>query len=395
MHNYNTLEFLRDEAPFIKIDRSFQRKSCWTLSQRRNFIRSSLLKRTPYPIVVADIKTGIKASKGNFASMEKYKDLEDQGYVMVSLDGQNRLETLRSFYENEFTISGEFKGADDVSYQITNKFYKELPNRLKDAFDMLEISVSKMKNCVYQELHEIFVDINDGESLNSQEKRNAIMSWISGYIRDFSEIEKNSKLLKRIIGFKDEHISRSLDAEWFAKIFASLSHPNKYSLNSSGLDGFYRQGETRTRASVIDYSSENVQRFEEIVSMVQKSIFSRTDIGTPITQRQFWTLIHASTLIYDSSRRISNYIDFFDSVIEADNVLCEKSEESFIESKKQHTINSDNVPEPCKSNYYFHWASNQNSPSDRSKVREELNGYLNQNAKFLASLKQITENAAK
>ena len=116
MQNYNTLEFLQEKAPNIKVDRSFQRKACWSLPQRRRFIVSSLKKRTPYPIVIADINSGIRASPGDSASMEKYKKLQESKYTMVSLDGQNRLETLRSFYNSEFTISGNLLGADKVRY---------------------------------------------------------------------------------------------------------------------------------------------------------------------------------------------------------------------------------------------------------------------------------------
>lgn len=385
---HNIVEFLSDEAQFIKIDRSFQRKACWSIAQRRRFMKSSLKKRTPYPIVVADIKTGIKASVGDSNSTQKFKDLQDANYTMISLDGQNRLETYRAFYNSEFTISGEFKGADGVIYTVKNQAYKDLPPRLKDAFDMLSFDVSIMKHCIYSELHEIFVDINEGDSLNSQEKRNAIMSWISGYIREFSEIQKNSKLLMRIKGFDDQDVSRSLDAQWYAKLFASLCRPNRYNLTSTGLDGFYKQGESRNRSAITDYSEENVSRFEEIIRMVYSAVFSRSDTGTQVTQRQFWALVLAASNVYDSGERIYDYISFFDSVVAADRSLCSVSADDFANAQRQHTIDPEENSEPVRSHYYFFWASNMNKASDRMKAKEKLINFLEADSQYINCLKE-------
>ena len=388
---HNIAEFLSDEAQFIKIDRSFQRKACWSLVQRRRFMKSSLKKRTPYPIVVADIKTGIKASAGDSNSIQKFKDLQDANYTMISLDGQNRLETYRAFYNSEFTISGDFKGADGVIYTVKNQSYKDLPPRLKDAFDMLEFDISIMKHCIYSELHEIFVDINEGDSLNSQEKRNAIMSWISGYIRNFSEVEKNSKLLMRIGGFNEQDVSRSLDAQWYAKIFASLVRPNRYNLTSTGLDGFYKQGESRNRSAISDYSEENVSRFEEIIRMTYSAVFSRTDTGTQVTQRQFWALLLAASNTYDSGERIYDYVSFFDSVVTADRSLCLDSADDFAKSLREHTIDPENSPEPMRSQYYFFWASNMNKAGDRMRAKESLISFLEAAPKYNDCLKEPLE----
>lgn len=168
MNTINIHEFLNEERETIKVDRAFQRKSCWSLEQKRRFILSFLRKRTPYPIVLADIKTGIKQSKkqSDYESLAKYEGLI--GYEKISLDGQNRVQTLHDFYNNDFSITGRLIGADGKEYPVTNCYYKDLPIRVKDAFDMLGINVDTMKNCLYSELHKIFVDINDGEGLNEQ-----------------------------------------------------------------------------------------------------------------------------------------------------------------------------------------------------------------------------------
>jgi len=382
MFYHKITAFLSQQRQLIKVDRSFQRKSCWTLSQKRKYIISFLNNRTPYPIVLADIRTGLMRSKITQSSedIRKYEGLQEK-YSFVSLDGQNRVKTLEEFYNNEFTITGDLEGADGISYPIKEVLYKDLPTRLKDAFDMLRVGVYVQENCLYSELHTIFVDINDGEGLNPQEKRNAIMTWFSDYIRNFAEAKKNESLLLKMNGMSEKDIKRSADAEWYTKAYASLISPNQSTsakddrhLSTSGLDSFYRQGEGYQRSSVKDYSRQNVDRFEKVVAMVYNAVYSKSTAGTPITQKLFWALLLAAADVYDTGRRITDYTSFFDAAKEADCSLCIASSEDFAKDLKtwQGLSNPNPKQEPKKSQYYFHWASDVNKPTVRQKRKYEL-----------------------
>tara|TARA_B100001094_G_scaffold330909_1_gene397450 strand:+ start:3672 stop:4871 length:1200 start_codon:yes stop_codon:yes gene_type:complete len=373
-HNIRT--FLSQERQLIKVDRAFQRKSCWTLAQKRRYIISFLKNRTPYPVVLADIRTGLMRSKDIQSSedIRKYEELTNEGKSRVSLDGQNRIKTLEEFYNNAWGITGDLMGADGVVYPVKDVLYKDLPTRLKDAFDMLQVSVYVQQNCLYSELHTIFVDINDGEGLNPQEKRNAIMTWFSGHIRNFAETQNHEKLLLRISGMKEQDIKRSTDAEWYTKAYVSLVQPDKHYLNRSGLDAFYKQGEGRQQASISDYSRDKVDRFEKVVEMVYRAVFSKTVIGTPISQKLFWALLIASADVYDTGQRITDYSILFDAVKQADCSLCIDSNDDFVKDFKtwQGLPNPCPKQEPKKSQYYFHWASDVNKPTVRQKRKSEL-----------------------
>lgn len=374
--NFRVLDFLQEEQESIKIDRAFQRKACWTLQQKRNFIKSSLLGRAPYPIVLADVKTGLRYSikRNRTASVNAYKKAQDEGCDFISLDGQNRVAALSSFFNNEYTISGKFLCKDGQWHNIDNQFYKDLPPRLKDAFDDMTLEVAKMKHCLYSDLHKIFVDINDGQSLNNQEKRNAIMTTFSGYIRNFSETEDSQKLIGRIIGITEVMISRSLDAEWFAKTYMSILRPNRHHLTASGLDKFYSQGEGRPQSAIEDYSEQNQERFENIMQMVHQAVFCRSVRGTPVSQRLFWALTIAASNFYDTGKTIKSYSDFFDSVKAVDSMLCAQADLDYGEAFKKWSAdpNALDEDEPKKSRYYSHWASDVNSPTVRIKRREAL-----------------------
>ena len=378
MNNIKTTtaaEFLSETIKEIAIDRAFQRKVCWSKTQQRNYIASFFMKRTPYPIILAEIKSGIKQSikSCDKTSEEKYLKLKQKGenITYVSLDGQQRSEALRSFINNEITVCGAFVGADRKEYTINNKFYKDLPTRLKDAFDDTIIHIYEMKNCLYSDLHEIFVNINDGEPLNRQEKRNAKMTWFSDYIRDFSETEKNKKLLLRIDGFSEEKILRSLDAEWYSRLYCSILRPNIHHLNHSGIDNFYNLGVNRDRSFVDEYSPSNINRFKSIVSIIYNSVFSKSSKGTKISQRLFWALAIAADDVFNANKTIESYSEFFNAVNDADRALCTETELEYANSNKDY-VNGEIEFEPKKSQYYFHWASDINQPAVRAKRREKL-----------------------
>ena len=384
MYFHNVLEFLSEERIRIKVDRAFQRKSCWSLETKRRFILSFFKRRTPYPIVLASIESGISTSKriGNSRSLNTYSQLKKQGFNFISLDGQNRTTTLEEFVNNKFQISGTIRDADGVEQQVTNCFYKDLPTRVRDAFNVLNVNVHVMKNCSYPELHEIFVHINDGEGLNEQEKRNAIMTWFSKYIREFSELERSQNLLMKVGGISDQDIRRSKDAEWFSKIFASLTKSNNYT-NHSGLDSFYKQGQNRSRDTIDDYSIETVTRFESIIDMVYRSVFCRSSRGVKISQRLLWGLVQVASDVYDSpdGKKIYDYVKFFDIVKEEDSFLCADSQEQFAKKTKVWQINGSGI-EPKKSQYYFHWSSDVNKPSVRAKRKNALLSKVKANKQF-------------
>ena len=396
MFYHNIKAFLSQERPLIKVDRAFQRKSCWTLAQKRRYVVSFLNNRTPYPVVLADIRTGLMHSRAIQSSEDiiKYEELANEGKSYVSLDGQNRIMTLEEFYNNEWGITGDLMGADGVIYPVKDVLYKDLPTRLKDAFDMLRVSVYVQQNCLYSELHTIFIDINDGEGLNPQEKRNAIMTWFSGHIRNFAETQNNERLLLRISGMKEQDIKRSTDAEWYTKAYASLVKPDRHYLNRSGLDAFYRQGEGRQQTSIKDYSRQNVDRFQKVIEMVYDAVFSRSVAGTPISQKLFWALLIAASDVYDTGRRITDYSIFFDAVKDADSSLCIDSNDNFVKDFKNWQQNPNGKSEPKKSQYYFHWASDVNKPPVRQKRKKELLLKLQNSSSYQDSFK-VQAQAAK
>ena len=164
---------MRPKAPkFIKYlcsriytDRSFQRKDCWPDDKIRRYILSVNKNRTPYPIVIADIKSGMfhSAEALNDNSLNYYEAISSKGYDWISLDGIQRTRAMMKFFNDEITVSGDFVDADGKMVQVTNKYFSGLPQRLQDKFNDVEVEIKVMEDLLRDELKD-FLQIIYNES---------------------------------------------------------------------------------------------------------------------------------------------------------------------------------------------------------------------------------------
>ena len=265
--DYKAKKFVEKILPVIKVDRGFQRNICWSDKTCREYIISVNRSRSPSPIVVSDIITGMASSDtlSDDVSLKSYKKAWEAGKSYISLDGMNRADALRKLFADELAISGTFIDADDAEVTIENTYYSKLPKRLQDALKMAEIPFCVMEGCLYDELHDIFLSINSGDALNPQEKRNAINSPISTFIRERSEQEKIKAMWPKISGMDERRMQRSLHAEWTIKAYmATLPGDKSYDLQPKHLDSFYSLGKNKEAKKVSQYSRKNLNRFCKI-----------------------------------------------------------------------------------------------------------------------------------
>ena len=371
MLNWKIKDFIDTEAHKIEIDRSFQRKACWSDDTCRSYVVSANRKRTPYPIVVASVSTGLQHSidVGDKLSEEKYSTCKARGKVYVSLDGQNRVEAFRKLFADELTLSGTFLDADGAEVGVSNKYYSSLPVRLQDALRDVEISMAIMNNCVYSDLNEIFVMINSGDALNRQEKRNAINTPISEFFRKMAERPTSVQMWPQISGFKPPAIERSQDAEWTAIAYMVTLQSGKYDANPNSLDSFYEKGKNKFAKQVPEYSSKNQTRFSNIYGLLS-NIVSSYKPKNNIPQKHFWAFLFASELMQDEGIVINDFEAFAELVVDIDENLAKKSHKQFTRDLDKADLN--NSEPPAKSKYYFHWQSEVKKSFPRSLRKDRL-----------------------
>jgi len=133
----------------------WQRELVWDKSKKQELIDSIL--------------RGWKLPKFYFV-----KTSEDE-YEVV--DGQQRLQAIYEFFSGDLPLS-------DVSTAgFGGPYYKDLPQRISDAFDDFEIEYDEIENATEEELKQFFQRLQAGLPLTSSEKLNAVHSKLCDFCR--------------------------------------------------------------------------------------------------------------------------------------------------------------------------------------------------------------------
>ena len=300
-NNIKAFQFYKAYINRIHIDPSFQRRACWSDKQKRRFILSLNKKRVLSPIIVSCANTGIVAPNSDAVSIDKYQSVLNQKKSYVSLDGQNRSETIMELFDDKLYLSGIFIDADDKEVGISNKNFSQLPTRLQDALKDAEVEFKVMQNIPYSDLNDIFLSINDGEPLNDQEKRNAINTPISTWAR--KEAESLSDMWPMIQGFKERNILRFKDVEWLISSYMVTLKTYNLNCSSKDLDSFYRLGENQSFSSVKEYSSSRRTRFFHIMQIVNNLLKGAKKMPihrNEVSQKVYWGLLIFAEYLWDN-----------------------------------------------------------------------------------------------
>lgn len=176
----------------INTNPDYQRPSVWTKNQKQMLI-DSILHDYDIPKI--------------------YLHEKEKGKYDV-VDGQQRIRTIWSFYDNEFPLA---KDADNINGKVVaNKKYSELDPEISDIIDTYNLDLVILDNENEDEIREMFLRLQNGTSLKSQEKRNAIPSKM----RDFVKKVANHDFFYKV-NFKDSRFTYDLIAAQMCKLALS------------------------------------------------------------------------------------------------------------------------------------------------------------------------------
>ncbi len=148
----------------------FQRNFVWTQEQQCLFIESLFNKEVYTDIVLVEVTDELK---------DIYTTLRtNNNYNSVTIDGQNRSKTIWRFITNQLAFSGTI--CHNGGAQIYDKYvFSNLPVQVQRRFlNNVDIGIKVITEYSASRLNSIFIKVNEGESLNDQEKRNASPSKI-------------------------------------------------------------------------------------------------------------------------------------------------------------------------------------------------------------------------
>ncbi len=160
-----------------------------------------------------------------------WKQIDSEHFEVI--DGQQRIRTIWEFYDNKFKLP---KDADPIDgEEIKDKFYKDLPIKLKKKFTIYSLDVVVVYNVEDdEEIREMFLRLQNGITLKAQEKRNAMVSKM----RDFVIEGSKHNFFKEKVGFQDK---RFFHQQVFAQMVLLEINNGPTDIKNSSLTNMYKE----------------------------------------------------------------------------------------------------------------------------------------------------------
>lgn len=153
----------------------WQRGEVWNVERKRQLIDSIL--------------RGWKLPKFYFVKWD------DDEYEVV--DGQQRLTAIYEFFANELSL------ADAAAAAFGGPYYKDLKQKLSDAFDDFEIEFDEIEEASEEDLKQFFQRLQQGLPLTSSEKLNSVHSKL----RDFARSLMKHAFFKTSVAVADTRLA--------------------------------------------------------------------------------------------------------------------------------------------------------------------------------------------
>ena len=108
--------------------------------------------------------------------------VDNPPFTYEVVDGQQRLRALWEFYRGEYTLPDDCPPAKGL--EIAGKRLNELPNALQDDFQGYQLDFVILEEATEDEVEEMFVRLQNGETLTAAEKRNALPGQMKEFVKD-------------------------------------------------------------------------------------------------------------------------------------------------------------------------------------------------------------------
>ena len=210
---------LLKEYFFIDIDLAFQSRARWSISQKESFINSCLIDMNISKFVLVDVQRCRDASHKGSEDYKYYDSWLSKGVFYLNVDSNNRTTTFREFADDEVSIPLGDYFVKGVTYSVTKdtNLFSTMNEDLKQIFLANKTSVHIVVDATREQLSDLFMRMNSGESLNFEEQINCSYSTTCDVIREL--VDTQVKSLSDAKLFSEKEINRRKIDGWFAHIF--------------------------------------------------------------------------------------------------------------------------------------------------------------------------------
>lgn len=321
----------------LLVNRRYQRKLVWTVEEKEKFI-DSLSLNLPVPLIlVAEIK---------------YK----QTNCYEIIDGMQRLDSIVTFIEGEFTLNGKYFDLETISstkYLLDKGLLKQQTPKLDREFCKnitsypIPFSVSSIED--EEVIDDIFKRINsNGRLLSSQELRQAgtdnpfgylvrkISESIRGdvsttdrlYLNNMKAISINNKKLKYGINIggifwrkhnivSNENIRQSRDEEMVAHLLSAILLNPRPAATARNLDKFYFSDEVQNK--VLDTKIKKLGN--DYIIMTFEAVFSEFRKTFESTRSSFYRILFHNEAKYVNRVFQAVFLAFYDLLVNEQKVI--------------------------------------------------------------------------
>lgn len=204
-------EFINKKNKY-KIDYNYQRPvGVWSNQDNQCFI-DTILRGEPIPMFFFNTVTD-----------------EDGNLAYYIVDGQQRLNCIRKFYDNEIKLSSKFSGEEleGCTFNGTNP----IPEELQDRFLGYDLKVHEVDNYDDEKVRMIFSRLQRGKPLNIGERLNALPGEIVNTMRQLAKhkfiseticVNKNRYNVFPIVArmmYYEKHGTKECSSDYIYKFF--------------------------------------------------------------------------------------------------------------------------------------------------------------------------------
>ena len=132
-----------------------------------------------------------------------FRDSTTSEYQFDVVDGQQRLTAIHEFVHGRFPLSNDSSNLPDFE-NLSGKYHADLPLEAIHRLDRYQLQISVISEATDDEIRQLFLRLQEGVSLNTAEKRNAV----GGNMRDFIHEIANTYAIFDRLSIKADRFNR-------------------------------------------------------------------------------------------------------------------------------------------------------------------------------------------
>ena len=222
---------------------------------------------------------------------------QNPNYEWEVVDGQQRLRAIWGFLDGEYELSEDSEPLGE--HVIAGKAFDDLHPQVKDRLQTHPLSIIMLEEESEGEIEEMFLRLQNGSSLNSAEKRNAI----SGGIRDFiHEITLSHNMFTDRVAVANKRYAHD---ELVAQMLLIERMGGPTTITHTQLKPMYEQGRRFNK------NGAEARRLRQVLNFLARAFPGKSSVLTKVNLISLYTVASEMLVKFAISRRAREFGKWF------------------------------------------------------------------------------------